>query len=192
MTVAVVTKPFVFEGKKRLKIADEGLLSLRDSVDSLIVIPNSKLQSVLGKVTIVDAFAKANDILHGAVQGISDLITQSGLINVDFADVKTVMSEMGAAMMGTGYASGEGRAKIAVDSAINSPLLEDINLNGARGVLVNITAGTDLDIEEFAEIGEIVQNMATDNATIVIGTAINPDCDNGEIRVTVVVTGFER
>jgi len=158
LTVAVVTRPFSFEGKKRLKIADEGLRELEQHCDSLITIPNEKLLEVLGKNTsLLDAFKEANDVLLGAVQGIADLIIRPGMINVDFADVRTVMSEMGAAMMGTGSASGENRAREAAERAINSPLLDDINISGARGVLVNITAGLDLSLGEFAEVGDTIE-----------------------------------
>ena len=190
LTVAVVTRPFSFEGKKRSSIADAGLAELQDSVDSLITIPNEKLLSVLGKdVSLVNAFAKANDVLHGAVQGIADLIIRPGMINVDFADVKTVMGEMGMAMMGTGYATGEKRAREAAEAAVRSPLLDDIDLQGARGILVNITAGPDLSLGEFSEVGDTVEEFASDNATVVVGTVIDEDCGD-ELRVTVVATGL--
>jgi cell division protein FtsZ len=190
LTVAVVTRPFTFEGKKRAAIADEGLAELQQHVDSLITIPNEKLQQVLGKNTsLLDAFRAANDVLLGAVQGIADLIIRPGEINVDFADVRTVMSEMGMAMMGTGIGRGENRAREAAEAAIRSPLLEDINLQGARGILVNITAGPGLSLGEFSEVGEIVHEFAADNATVVIGTAIDPDMAD-EIKVTVVATGL--
>jgi cell division protein FtsZ len=190
LTVAVVTKPFPFEGKKRMAIAEQGIKELSEYVDSLITIPNEKLMSVLGKeVTLVNAFKSANDVLLGAVQGISDLITRRGLINVDFADVRTVMSEMGMAMMGTGFASGEDRARIAAESAVASPLLESIDLAGARGILVNITAGEDMAIGEFDEVGTAIKEFASDNATIVVGTVIDPDMTEG-LRVTVVATGL--
>ncbi len=191
LTVAVVTKPFQFEGKKRSIVAEEGTQELKDNVDSLIAIPNTKLQSVLGKVSIQEAFAKANDILRGAVQGIADLIIQAGLINVDFADVRTVMSEMGMAMMGSGVATGENRAIEATEMAIRSPLLDDIDLYGAKGVLVNISGGSNLGIDEYTEIGEMVQQFASDDATVVIGTALNSALEDEELRVTVVVTGLE-
>lgn len=192
LTVAVVTKPFVFEGKKRLLVADEGTRRLAQQVDSLITIPNNKLLSVLGKsVSLLDAFKAVNNVLQGAVQGIADLITRPGLINVDFADVRTVMSEMGMAMMGTGAASGEDRAKIAAEAAIASPLLDDINLAGARGVLVNITAGLDLSIGEFEEVGEVIKGFTSESATVVVGTVIDPEMTN-ELRVTIVVTGLGR
>jgi len=190
LTVAVVTKPFPFEGGKRMKIADAGLAELAENVDSLITIPNEKLLSVLGKnTTLLDAFGAANDVLQGAVQGIADLIIRPGMINVDFADVKTVMSEMGMAMMGTGSATGEDRAREAAEAAIRSPLLEDINLQGARGILVNITAGVDLNLGEFSEVGSIVEEFASDTATVVVGTVIDPEMTD-ELKVTVVATGL--
>lgn len=190
LTVAVVTKPFPFEGKKRMKIAEEGIRELQEQVDSLIIIPNEKLLPVLGKNTsLIKAFGEANDVLKGAVQGIADLIIRPGMINVDFADVRTVMSEMGMAMMGTGYARGDERAAEATEAAIKSPLLEDVDLKGASGILVNITAGMDLSLGEFAEVGEIVEEYASDNATIVVGTVIDPDMSE-ELKVTVVATGL--
>ena len=190
LTVAVVTKPFPFEGGKRMKIADAGLQELAENVDSLITIPNEKLLAVLGKnTTLLDAFGAANDVLQGAVQGIADLIIRPGMINVDFADVKTVMSEMGMAMMGTGTATGENRAKEAAEAAIRSPLLEDVNLQGARGILVNITAGVDLNLGEFSEVGNIVEQFASDSATVVVGTVIDPEMTD-ELKVTVVATGL--
>lgn len=190
LTVAVVTKPFPFEGRKRMALADEGIKQLQDRVDSLITIPNEKLLSVLGKTTsLLDAFKSANDVLLGAVQGIADLIIRPGMINVDFADVRTVMSEMGMAMMGSGCASGENRAREAAESAIRSPLLEDINLQGARGILVNITAGMDLSLGEFTEVGDTIEEFASSDATVVVGTVIEPDM-TGELRVTVVATGL--
>ena len=188
LTVAVVTKPFGFE--KRMVAADEGILELSENVDSLITIPNEKLLEVLGDQTsMLDAFSAANDVLLGAVQGIADLIIRPGLINVDFADVRTVMAEMGMAMMGTGYAEGEDRAYKAAEAAIRSPLLEEIDLNGARGILVNVTAGPSLNIGEFSQVGDLVQNFASDNATMVIGTVIDPAM-NDEVKVTVVATGL--
>lgn len=190
LTVAVVTKPFPFEGKKRMQAAEHGLNQLRECVDSLITIPNEKLLSVLGKgTTLLDAFKEANNVLQGAVQGIADLITRPGMINVDFADVRTVMSEMGQAMMGTGVASGENRAREAAERAIGSPLLEDIDLRGARGILVNVTAGYDLSLGEYSEVGEIVAEYYSENATVVMGTVIDPDMQD-ELRVTVVATGL--
>ena len=190
LTVAVVTKPFSMEGPKRLRIAEQGIAELGRFVDSLITIPNEKLLSVLGPTTtLLDAFRAANEVLQGAVQGIAELITRPGLINVDFADVRTVMSEMGMAMMGSGVASGQDRARIAAEAAVSSPLLEDINLAGANGVLVNVTAGVDLSIGEFQEVGDVVKQFASDDATVVIGTVIDPEMDD-EIRVTVVATGL--
>ncbi len=190
LTVAVVTKPFGFEGKKRMLQAEEGIKELQHNVDSLITIPNQKLMSVLGgNVKLVDAFKAANDVLLGAVQGIADLIMRPGLINVDFADVRTVMSEMGMAMMGTGSARGEDRARKAAEAAIHSPLLEDIDLKGARGILVNITAGLDVELGEFTLVGDIVNEFAADTATVVVGTVIDPEMSD-EIRVTVVATGL--
>jgi cell division protein FtsZ len=190
LTIAVVTKPFPFEGNKRMQLAHAGIESLRKNVDSLITIPNDKLLTVLGKgVTLLDAFKAANNVLFGAVQGIAELITRPGLINVDFADVRTVMAEMGMAMMGTGVASGEDRARMAAEMAISSPLLEDINLAGAQGVLVNITAGMDMSIGEFEEVGEVVKSFAARDATVVVGTVINPEM-TGELRVTIVATGL--
>ncbi|MCH9047860.1 MAG: cell division protein FtsZ [Proteobacteria bacterium] len=190
LTVAVVTRPFTFEGKKRAQIADEGINELGQFVDSLITIPNEKLLAVLGRdISLLNAFGAANDVLLGAVQGIAELITCPGLINVDFADVRTVMSEMGMAMMGTGKAQGEDRAAVAAEAAVSSPLLEDVNLSGARGILVNITAGMDMTIGEFDEVGNTVKQFASDNATVVVGTVIDPDM-SGEMRVTIVATGL--
>jgi len=190
LTVAVVTKPFSFEGGKRMQIAEAGIKALSEHVDSLITIPNEKLLAVLGKTTsLLDAFKAANDVLFNAVQGIAELITKPGLINVDFADVRTVMSEMGVAMMGTGVATGEDRAREAAEVAIRSPLLEDVNLSGARGLLVNITAGLDMAIGEFDEVGSTVKEFACDDATVVVGTVIDPEMVD-EMRVTVVATGL--
>ena len=190
LTVAVVTKPFSFEGKQRALAADEGIRRLAEHVDSLITIPNNKLLSVLGKnISLLNAFKAANNVLLGAVKGISDLITRPGLINVDFADVRTVMSEMGMAMMGTGSAKGEERARQAAEAAIASPLLEDVNFSGARGILVNITAGLDMSIGEFEEVGDVVKEFISDDATVVVGTVIDPDMTE-EMRVTVIVTGL--
>ncbi|OGT47218.1 MAG: cell division protein FtsZ [Gammaproteobacteria bacterium RIFCSPHIGHO2_12_FULL_41_20] len=192
LTVAVTTKPFSFEGKGRMQTADIGIANLSQYVDSLITIPNNKLLSVLGKnVTLVNAFKAANDVLRGAVQGIAELITRPGLINVDFADVRTVMSEMGMAMMGTGVSSGENRARLAAEAAIASPLLEDVDLTGAKGVLVNLTAGLDLSIGEFEEVGEVIKGITSDSATVVVGTVIDPELRD-EVRVTVIVTGLGR
>ncbi|MBI3562673.1 MAG: cell division protein FtsZ [Gammaproteobacteria bacterium] len=190
LTVAVVTKPFPFEGKKRMEVAKRGIEELKTYVDSLITIPNEKLLSVLGKnISLLDAFKAANDVLLGAVQGIAELITRPGLINVDFADVRTVMSEMGMAMMGSGRASGENRAREAAEAAIASPLLEDVDLAGARGILVNVTAGMDMAIGEFEEVGNAIKAFASENATVVVGTVIDPELV-GELRVTVVATGL--
>jgi cell division protein FtsZ len=190
LTVAVVTKPFPFEGKKRMNYADQGIEFLSKSVDSLITIPNEKLLKVLGPGTsLLDAFKAANNVLLGAVQGIAELITRPGLINVDFADVRTVMSEMGTAMMGSGIASGEDRAEEAAEAAISSPLLEDVDLAGARGILVNITAGMDISIDEFETVGNAVKAFASENATVVVGAVIDPEMTD-ELRVTVVATGI--
>ncbi len=190
LTVAVVTKPFEFEAKRRMTIAEEGIRELSKHVDSLITIPNSKLVDVMGEdALLLNAFKSANDVLQGAVQGIAELITRQGLINVDFADVRTVMSEMGMAVMGAGQAKGEDRAIMAVQAAIGSPLLEDVDLHGARGVLVNITAGMNLTMKEFSEIGSAVSDLASDDATVVIGTVIDPEIGD-ELRVTVVATGL--
>jgi cell division protein FtsZ len=190
LTVAVVTKPFPFEGKKRSVIAEQGLTQLAENVDSLITIPNEKLLSVLGKnSSLLDAFSAANDVLLGAVQGIADLIMRPGMINVDFADVRTVMSEMGQAMMGTGSASGDNRAREAAEAAIGSPLLEDVDLQGARGILVNVTAGLDLSLGEFTEVGEVIEEFASEHATVVVGTVIDSELSD-ELKVTVVATGL--
>jgi cell division protein FtsZ len=189
LTVAVVTRPFPFEGKRRAAVAEQGIKELYNHVDSLIVIPNEKLLAVLGRETsLLEAFKAANNVLYHAVQGISELITRPGLINVDFADVKTVMQEMGMAMMGTGRAKGEGRARKAAMEAISSPLLEDVDLAGARGILVNMTAGLDLSIGEFEEMGDVIEEFASDNATIVVGTVLDPDMTD-ELKVTVIATG---
>ncbi|WP_419582341.1 cell division protein FtsZ [Thiolapillus sp.] len=190
LTVAVVTKPFPFEGEKRMKVAEMGIEELGKHVDSLITIPNEKLLAVLGKSTsLLDAFKAANDVLLNAVQGIAELITRPGLINVDFADVRTVMGEMGMAMMGSGSASGEERARKAAEAAVNCPLLDDFHLTGAKGVLVNITAGLDLGIGEFDEVGTTVKEFAREDATVVVGTVIDPEMHD-ELRVTVVATGL--
>ncbi len=190
LTVAVVTKPFPFEGRKRMAIAEQGLKELSEHVDSLITIPNEKLLPVLGKnCSLLNAFSTANDVLLGAVQGIADLIIRPGMINVDFADVRTVMSEMGMAMMGTGVGKGEDRAREAAEAAIRSPLLEDVDLNGAKGILVNITAGLDMNLGEFSEVGATVEEFASENATVVIGTVIDPEMVD-ELKVTVVATGL--
>jgi cell division protein FtsZ len=190
LTVAVVTRPFPFEGRKRMLLAEQGIAGLRQHVDSLITIPNEKLLTVLGKgVTLLEAFKAANNVLLGAVEGIARLITCPGLINVDFADVRTVMSEMGVAMMGTGVGRGENRAREAANAAIASPLLDDIDLSGAKGVLVNVTAGMDLSISEFEEVGDAIKNFTSDDATVIVGTVIDPTLTD-ELRVTLVVTGL--
>ena len=190
LTVAVVTRPFPFEGKKRIEAAEQGIAELRQYVDSLITIPNEKVLNVMGKqATLLDAFARANEVLLNAVQGISELITRPGLINVDFADVRTVMSEMGVAMMGSATASGDDRAQEAAHAAISSPLLEDIDIHGAKGILVNVTAGMDMSIGEFSEVGDIVNEYASDDATVVIGTVLDPEMQ-GDLRVTMVATGI--
>lgn len=192
LTVAVVTKPFPFELKRRMKIAEDGINELAQHVDSLITVPNERLLKVLGnEISLSNAFAAANDVLLGAVQGIAELITCPGMINVDFADVRTVMSEKGRAMMGSGKASGEGRARSAAEAAIACPLLDDVDLSGAHGILVNITSGSDLGMEEFADVGEAIGEFASENALVVIGTVLD-DSVGDEIRVTVVATGLNR
>ena len=190
LTVAVVTKPFPFELRRRMAIAQEGIAELSEHVDSLITIPNEKLLSVLGeRVTLKEAFAAANDVLLGAVQGIAELITRPGMINVDFADVRTVMSEKGRAMMGSGRGTGEDGARTAAETAMRCPLLEDVNLSGARGILVNITAGSDLGMQEFNSVGDSIGEFASDNALVVMGTALDESLGD-EVRVTVVATGL--
>ncbi len=192
LTVAVVTKPFPFEGRRRMQVALKGIEELSHHCDSLITIPNEKLITVLGRnATMVQAFRAANDVLLGAVQGIADLIVRPGLINVDFADVRTVMSEMGLAMMGSGAAKGDDRAQAAAEAAVLNPLLDDVNLQGANGILVNITAGPDFTMAEFDEVGRTVEAFASEDATIVIGTVLDPDMQD-EVRVTVVATGLNR
>ena len=191
LTVAVVTKPFAFERAKRMSQANMGIKELSSVVDSLITIPNDKLMPVLGKETsLLEVFEKANDVLRGAVQGIAELITCPGLINVDFADVRTVMSEMGMAMMGTGSATGDNRAKEAAMAAISSPLLEDINISGAQGILVNVTAGLDLAIGELDDVGTAITELASADANVVVGTVIDSNMTDGELRVTMVATGL--
>jgi len=192
LTVAVVTKPFEMEGNKRLALADQGIAELGKYVDSLITIPNQKLLTVLGgDTTLLDAFKTANQVLQGAVQGIAELITRPGLINVDFADVKTVMAETGMAMMGSGSATGENRARVAAEAAISSPLLEDVNLSGAHGLLINVTAGMDLRTSEFHVVGDTIKQFASEDATVVVGYVIDPEMTD-QIRVTVVATGIGR
>jgi len=193
LTVAVVTKPFAFERSKRMAQAEAGIKELSGVVDSLITIPNDKLMPVLGKETsLLEVFMKANDVLKGAVQGIAELITCPGLINVDFADVRTVMSEMGMAMMGTGTATGENRAHEAATMAISSPLLEDVNISGAQGILVNVTAGLDLAIGELDDVGTAITEYASADANVVVGTVIDANMPEGELRVTMVATGLGR
>ena len=193
LTVAVVTKPFGFERKKRMEQAEAGIRELSSVVDSLITIPNDKLKVVLGKdTTVMEVFMKANDVLRGAVQGIAELMTLPGLINVDFADVRTVMSEMGMAMMGTGSATGEDRAIQAATMAISSPLLEDVNISGAQGILVNVTAGLDMSIGEFDDVSRTITELASDDANVVVGTSLDANMPEGEIRVTMVATGLGR
>lgn len=190
LTVAVVTKPFEFEGKKRMETALAGIEELSKYVDSLITIPNDRLLDIMGEdIPLLEAFAAVDDILLGAVQGIADLIIRPGMINVDFADVRTVMSEMGMAMMGSGSAVGEHRARQAAEAAIRSPLLEDVDFNGARGILVNIAAGVDISLGEFSEVGATITEFSSENATIVIGTVIDHEMAD-ELRVTVVATGL--
>ncbi len=190
LTVAVVTRPFPFEGHKRKVIADRGIDELQDFVDSLIIVPNEKVLSVMGQdVRLVDAFRSANEVLFNAVQGISELITRPGMINVDFADVRTVMSEMGMAMMGSSTMSGENRAEEAARKAISSPLLEDVDLKGAKGLLVNITAEPDMTIGEYEKVGNVIHEYAALDANVVIGTAFD-DNMQGHLRVTMVATGL--
>ncbi len=192
LTVAVITKPFPFEGRRRMQVALKGIEELAQHCDSLITIPNEKLITVLGRdATMMQAFRAANDVLLGAVQGIADLIVRPGLINVDFADVRTVMSEMGLAMMGSGTARGDDRAQAAAEAAISNPLLDEVNLAGANGVLVNITAGPDFTMREFDEVGRIIEEFASEDATVVVGTVLDPDMKD-EVRVTVVATGLNR
>ena len=190
LTVAVVTKPFELEGTKRMKIAKEGISELVDEVDSLITIPNQKLLEVLGEdCTMLEAFKQANDVLGGAVRGISDIIVRPGLMNVDFPDVKTVMSEKGTAMKGTGSATGPDRARIAAEHAVSSKLLEDISLKDAKGVLVNITAGHDLSLGEIKAVGDCIEGFASEEAIIVTGTVLDEDANN-DLTVTVIATGL--
>ena len=191
LTVAVVTKPFLFEGKKRNTQADEGIVQLRENVDTLIVVPNQRLLSLGGRnLSLLESFKKADDILYQAVKGISDLIMVPGLINLDFADVKNIMSSMGMALMGTGTASGENRAVEAAQKAISSPLLEDNTIQGARGILLNITAGSDLSLYEVNEASSLIQAEAHEDANIIFGTVIDETMGD-EIRITVIATGFD-
>ena len=190
LTVAVVTKPFVFEAKKKMKQAEEGLKALKGVVDTVITIPNQRLLSIASKTTsLTDAFKKANEILHQAVKGISDIITTPGLVNVDFADVRTIMSEMGLALMGSGVASGENRAVEAAKKAISSPLLEDISIHGAKGVLINITGASDMTLHEVNEASMLIQEEAHEDAHIIFGAVVD-DKIGEEVRVTVIATGF--
>ena len=189
LTVAVVTKPFNWEGDLRAQYAEEGIKELEKHVDSLIIIPNDKLQSLGKKITLVSAFEAANDVLLNSVQGIVELITVPGLMNLDFADVKKVMSDKGRGIMGSAMASGPDRGRRAIEEAVNSPLLEDIDLEGAKGILLNVTADEDLEISEFDEIGEIVKSYASDQAKVIVGTAISKNM-NDSIRVTIVATGL--
>ena len=190
LTVAVVTRPFKFEGGRRIEAANQGIKELSELVDSLIIIPNERILEVMGgQVTLLDAFGKANEVLFNAVQGISELITRPGLINVDFADVRTVMMEMGMATMGSATAMGADRAIEAVHGAVSSPLLEDVDIFGARGLLVNVSAGPDMTLDEFAHIGDVVSNFASEDATVVIGTVLDPAME-GNLRVTMVATGI--
>lgn len=189
LTVGVVSKPFNFE--RRGKIADAGIDLLAQHVDSLITIPNDKLLKVLGRdFVLAKAFDYANEVLHGAVQGISELVTRPGMINVDFEDLRTVMTERGVAMMGVGYATGEDRAIKAAEKAIANPLLEDVSVSGARGLLVNITSGLDFTLGEFNEVGDVIDQVASEDAKVIIGTSID-EAMSDEIRVTVVATGLE-
>ncbi|MFH0798912.1 MAG: cell division protein FtsZ [Pseudomonadota bacterium] len=192
LTVGVVTKPFSFEGKQRTHQAERGIMELRDVVDTLITIPNEKLLGVVTKdVTLVDAFKQADEVLHRAVKGISDLITVHGLINLDFADVRTVMNEMGMALMGTGTSTGEGRALDAATRAISSPLLEDVSIKGATGILINITGGPNMTLHEISEASKIIQEEAHEDANILFGAVIDEGMQD-EIRVTVIATGFNK
>ncbi len=189
LTVAVVTKPFLFEGKKRMRQAEEGIAALRREVDTLIIIPNQKLLSLKKDISFLDAFRKADDVLLQGVRGISDLVTVNGLINLDFADVKTVMQEKGVALMGTGSAIGEGRVEEATRTAINSPLLEDISMSGAKGVLINITGSSTMSLAEINDAVSIIQNEAHEDANIIFGAVIDEEMGEA-VNVTVIATGF--
>src|SRR5574343_885544 len=192
LTVAVVTKPFPFEGRRRMQTALQGIEELAKHCDSLITVPNEKLITVLGRdATMISAFKAANDVLLGAVQGIADLITRPGIINVDFADERTVMSEMGLAMMGSGIARGDDRAQAAAQAALNTPLLDEVTLQGANGVLVNITAGPNFTMREFDEVGSTIEAFASEDATVVVGTVLDANMGD-EVRVTVVATGLNQ
>lgn len=192
LTVAVVTRPFAVEGKRRIDAAEQGIKELGELVDSLIVIPNERIMEVMGgNVTLLEAFGKANEVLFNAVQGISELITRPGLINVDFADVRTVMAEMGMAMMGSATATGPDRAMQAARGAVSSPLLEEVDIHGAKGLLVNVSAGPEMQLDEFAQVGEIVNEYASEDGTVVIGTVLDPEMED-ELRVTMVATGIRK
>jgi cell division protein FtsZ len=192
LTIAVVTKPFRFEGKRRATQAERGLRELRDAVDTMITIPNERLLSTVSKETSMSAaFMTADDVLRQAIQGISDLILVPGIINLDFADVKTIMSRMGIAIMGTGIASGENRAELAATAAVSSPLLEDATVNGARGVIINVTGGSDLTLAEVSEASEIIHSAAHEEANIIFGAVVDPAME-GQIKITVIATGFDR
>jgi cell division protein FtsZ len=192
LTIAVVTKPFKFEGKKRAIQAERGLEELRNSVDTVITIPNERLLATIARSTsLTDAFATADDVLRQAIQGISDLILVPGLINLDFADVKTIMSGMGLAIMGTGLAEGEQRAMIAANAAISSPLLEDASVKGARGVIINVTGGHDLSLIEVSEASAVIQEAAHEDANIIFGAVVDPRMQ-GQVKITVIATGFDR
>src|SRR5215216_4094285 len=192
LTIGVVTKPFRFEGKKRAVQAEAGLEALRDCVDTIISIPNERLLTIIDRrTTMSEAFGLADDVLRQAIQGISDLILVPGLINLDFADVRTIMSGMGVAMMGTGVADGEGRAMQAAQRAVSSPLLEDSSVNGARGVIINVTGGSDMSLMEVNEASCVIQEAAHEDANIIFGAVIDPDL-TGKVKITVIATGFDR
>jgi cell division protein FtsZ len=192
LTIAVITKPFRFEGKKRQVQAERGLEELRQSVDTVITIPNERLLATISRATTLnDAFSSADDVLRQAIQGISDLILVPGMINLDFADVKTIMSGMGLAIMGTGLAEGESRAMLAANAAISSPLLEDASVKGARGVIINVTGGPDLSLIEVSEASGIIQEAAHEDANIIFGAVVDPKME-GRVKITVIATGFDR
>jgi cell division protein FtsZ len=192
LTIAVVTKPFKFEGKKRQLQAERGLEELRDCVDTVITIPNERLLATIARTTsLTDAFSSADDVLRQAIQGISDLILVPGLINLDFADVKTIMAGMGLAIMGTGLSEGEGRAMAAANAAISSPLLEDASVKGARGVIINVTGGPDLSLIEVSEASAVIQEAAHEEANIIFGAVVDPKME-GRVKITVIATGFDR
>ena len=192
LTVGVVTRPFRFEGRKRAAQAEQGLAELADCVDTMITIPNERLLATVDRSTSMsEAFSVADDVLRQAIQGISDLILVPGLINLDFADVKTIMSRMGMAIMGTGIASGEGRARAAATAAVSSPLLEDASVEGARGVIINVTGGPDLTLAEVSEASDIVYSAAHEDANIIFGAVVDPDM-TGKVKITVIATGFDR